>query len=124
MNDNLVKRISIAEDFFRFPGGRFRKNGRGSGEEFRDDFLVPSLGEAIRINGCVVVNMDGVMGYPSSFLEEAFGGLVRERGFRKSETDDHLILEATEPHLSIYKELAEDYIRDADRRRGSSKVTA
>ena len=115
MNRALVKRLSVATDFFPFPGGRFRKNGRGSGEEFRDQYLVPGLQEAKRLGGVLSVSLDGVMGYPSSFLEEAFGGLVRERGFSKSELNKHLIIEANERHLSIYRELALDYITEADR---------
>lgn len=71
-----MKTVSIAEDFTKYPGGRYRKNGKGSGEEFRDVYLVPCLerGEAI------TVVLDGTAGYSSSFLEEAFGGLVR-RGY-------------------------------------------
>ena len=69
--------IHVARDFSRFPAGRFRSDGPYSGEIFRDDFLVPAL----RGNESVTVFLDGTMGYGSSFLEEAFGGLVRESGF-------------------------------------------
>ncbi|GAA5113476.1 hypothetical protein GCM10023211_21680 [Orbus sasakiae] len=60
-------------DFTKYPGARLRKLGPGSGEEFRDDFLIPQLdGKNIQIN------FDGTIGYGSSFLEEAFGGLIRK----------------------------------------------
>ncbi|MFC3148301.1 STAS-like domain-containing protein [Piscinibacterium candidicorallinum] len=66
-------RINIARDFTRFPSGRFKRNGETSGEAFREKFLQPTI-----INGDVVeVELDGTVGYGSSFLEEAFGGLVR-----------------------------------------------
>ena len=73
-----MKTISIADDFTRYPGGRYRKHGKGSGEEFRDAFLVPMLEKEEE----VVIILDGTAGYSSSFLEEAFGGLVR-RGYAK-----------------------------------------
>lgn len=73
-----MKIISIADDFTKYPGGRYRKHGKGSGEEFRDSFLVPLLEKQEEIT----VILDGTAGYSSSFLEEAFGGLVR-RGYEK-----------------------------------------
>jgi hypothetical protein len=66
-------RINIALDFSKFPGGRYRRLGKFSGEEFREDRLLPAL----RAGEKVEVVLDGTAGYGSSFLEEAFGGLVR-----------------------------------------------
>ncbi|WP_247997406.1 STAS-like domain-containing protein [Brucella tritici] len=73
-----MKTISIANNFTKYPGGRYRKHGKGSGEEFRDVWLVPALEN----NEQLTIELDGTAGYSSSFLEEAFGGLVR-RGFGK-----------------------------------------
>ena len=70
-----AKNISIAKDFSEFPGGRFIKQGSTSGEAFRERILKPSLEKY----GKVFVNIDGVEGYGSSFLEEAFGGIVRKK---------------------------------------------
>lgn len=69
--------IDVAMDFGRFPAGRFRTDGRYSGERFREEFLVPAL----RKEGTVMIEMDGAAGYGPSFIEEAFGGLVRKEGF-------------------------------------------
>ncbi|NLR22590.1 MULTISPECIES: STAS-like domain-containing protein [Pseudoalteromonas] len=66
--------IIKVSDFTEFPGPRHKKFGEFSGEEFRDSILVPAL----MGNETVVVDLDGVMGYGSSFLEEAFAGLLRE----------------------------------------------
>ncbi|HHQ4463558.1 TPA: STAS-like domain-containing protein [Aeromonas veronii] len=63
----------FVKDFSVFPGPRTKELGENSGEAFRDDILIP----AIRQHGQVCVNLDGVFGYGSSFLEEVFGGLVR-----------------------------------------------
>ena len=71
-----MKTISIANDFTKYPGGRYRKHGKGSGEEFREEYLVPNIEKQEQIT----IVLDGTAGYSSSFLEEAFGGLVR-RGY-------------------------------------------
>lgn len=63
----------FVKDFSVFPGPRTKELGENSGEAFRDDILIP----AIRQYEKVCVNLDGVFGYGSSFLEEVFGGLVR-----------------------------------------------
>ncbi|HDR0626814.1 TPA: STAS-like domain-containing protein [Pasteurella multocida] len=61
------------KDFSEFPGARERWMGPYSGEEYRDDIILPLLNS----NESVSINLDGVMGYGSSFLEEVFGGLIR-----------------------------------------------
>ena len=66
--------IRVAEDFSRTPAGRYRADGPWNGEAFREDHLQPALRGG---NQAVVVYLDDVEGYGSSFLEEAFGGLVR-----------------------------------------------
>lgn len=65
--------IINVKDFSKYPGPRYIRLGDFSGEEFRDNILIPALKQ----DGEVTVNFDGVYGYGSSFLEEAFGGLVR-----------------------------------------------
>ena len=64
-------------DFTRTPGPRYRLEGKHSGEEFRDDRLNPRFLEAREQGRLLIVDLDGTSGYASSFLEEAFGGLVR-----------------------------------------------
>jgi hypothetical protein len=72
-----MRRISIAKDFSRFPAGRFTSDGKFPGEVCRRCLLVPALKQGAG----VLVDLRGTLGYGSSFLEEAFGGLVREEGF-------------------------------------------
>lgn len=69
-----VTTIAFASEFSEYPAGRYRSDGPFPGEVFRDDLLVPRLREF----DVVEVNLDGAMGYGSSFLEEAFGGLIRQ----------------------------------------------
>lgn len=70
--------ISIAKDFSDTPGGRFIKEGAFSGEEFRERILKPKYKEAVASGANILVDLDGCMGYPSSFLDESFGKLSRE----------------------------------------------
>ena len=68
--------INIAKEFTRVPGPRYRDQGEGSGEEFREDHLKPAFERALKARDQLIVQLDGVRyGYPTSFLEEAFGGL-------------------------------------------------
>ncbi|GIK74473.1 MAG: hypothetical protein BroJett021_34610 [Chloroflexota bacterium] len=70
----MTEVIGVARDFSISPAGRRRSDGPDSAERFRTDFLLPALGTG----KTVVVVLDGTQGYASSFLEESFGGLVRE----------------------------------------------
>lgn len=76
-----TKTINVARDYCVEPAGRFPSDGEFSGSRFRKEFLVP----AIESGALLVVDFDGTEGYGSSFLEEAFGGLVREEGRRAEE---------------------------------------
>ncbi|MBD5082415.1 MAG: STAS-like domain-containing protein [Ruminococcaceae bacterium] len=75
--------IVISRDFSQTPGGRYKKEGNFSGEEFREKILIPRFNEAQKNNNKLYINLDGGYGYPPSFLEEAFGGLARKYGYKK-----------------------------------------
>ena len=70
-------KLNIAKDFSRCPGARYRNEGDFSGEEFRENFFLFFLNEAIAAHCKLIVDLDGSAGYSTSFLEEAFGGLIR-----------------------------------------------
>jgi hypothetical protein len=106
-----TRTISIAIDFSRFPGGRFRADGPHNGEEFREDLLVPALRSSDR----VVVVLDGVAGFPSCFLDETFGGLIRNHGFTPEELDAKLELVALTPRMRSYPAMIREYIARAIR---------
>jgi hypothetical protein len=105
--------IDVASDFSRFPGGRYKADGENSGQAFREDILVPALRRAIDTNSRVIVILDGTSGYPSSFLEEAFGGLIRVHKFDKETLDSVLVIEAKDPVYQPYKGLSRRYMQDA-----------
>lgn len=99
------KDISIL-DFSEFPGGRYREDGPNSGQRFREEFLAPALQEYQTVS----VDLDGAMGYGSSFLEEAFGGLVRSEGFEFEDLKKRLTIFAS---TAIYKKRCWRYIKEA-----------
>lgn len=73
--------FSIATDFSVHPGPRYKNQGAHSGEQLRT-----KLAAFLRANpGKVVINLDGTRGMGSSFLDEAFGGLIRDEGLPKND---------------------------------------
>lgn len=70
--------INIAKDFSDTPGGRYISEGENSGEKFRDEILLPRYEYAEQHNEKLKINFDECWGFGTSFLEEAFGGLVRK----------------------------------------------
>ena len=97
------KTREIAKDFTPFPAGRYEKDGPYTGEGFRKRILVPALKQY----DSVEIILDGTIGYGSSFLEETFGGLIREEGFSYEEINNKLIL--ISKRKSILKSI-ENYI--------------
>ncbi|MCJ2086949.1 STAS-like domain-containing protein [Methylobacterium sp. E-005] len=93
--------ISIARNFSRYPSGRFRSDGPHNGQKFREEVLAPAMREVLRKSGKVTIILDDVAGLPASFLEEAFGGLVRS-GFDKNEILSHLNIETSQLRLQRY----------------------
>jgi len=104
-----MRTISVANDFTPFPGGRYRKHGKGSGQEFREDILLPIL----KVGDSVKIELDGASGYPPSFLEEAFGGLVRE-GFSAAGLRKHIQFSAG-PAFETYVRMIWEYVDKASR---------
>ena len=105
-------RIKISSDFSEIPGGRLKIEGKHSGEEFRDELLLPKYREAEENNTELEVDFDDCYGIGTSFLEEAFGGLIRVNQLSLSNVSDHIIIiSEEEPYL---KDDIEEYMRDAE----------
>ena len=93
--------LVIAKEYSKTPGGRFKKEGAYSGEEFRTSKLLPAYIKAKTKGEKLVIDLDGGYGYGSSFLEEAFGGLARE--LRDKDILDRITIKSDEEPI-----LAED----------------
>ena len=98
--------ISVARDFSRTPGPRRREDGPHSGQKFLDEVLRPAFQAAIAARTVLHVDLDGCAGFPTSFLEEAFGGLAREfgadivlKGLSFTSFDEPLIVEEIHTYI-------------------------
>lgn len=101
--------VIYVKNFSEFPGPRREVIGPNSGEKFRDTILLPAIQSGS--TEVITINLDGTAGYGSSFLEEAFGGLVRHGVSREKmkEIIDNLI-SLEDP--SIIEEIKE-YVSEA-----------
>jgi hypothetical protein len=105
--------INVARDFSKEPIGRYTTDGESSGEVFRVKLLAPALCDA----EVVRVILDGTEGYGSSFLDEAFAGLLRARILRVGEFDRRIEL-VSEEDPSLKKEV-QDYVAQEEARQRS-----
>jgi hypothetical protein len=109
MANNQMTVIDVGRDFSPVPAGRSEADGDFSGEAFRSRLLEPPL----RRGHDVEVVLDNTEGFGSSFLEEAFGGLVRICGFSRDHLHHHLRLIATTPAAKRYSVKIFQYIDQA-----------
>ena len=105
----MTEVINIARQYSQFPGGRYPDDGEGNGTDFRRRFLVPVLRNRLR----ATIELDGTAGYPSSFLEEAFGGLVRKEGFTAEEVLNAFDIVARDPSYSRYRIQITNFVEGA-----------
>ena len=73
-------RINIAKDFSPYPAGRYRSEGETSGEAFLVDHLMGKLMGAIIGNCLLEIDLNGMNGYPSSFISGSLGKITYELG--------------------------------------------
>ncbi len=105
--------IDVAKDFSRYPAGRVPEDGDNNGTRFREHILVPALKDAQRNHTTVVVDIDGVRSFGSSFLEEAFAGLIHLGKFNRNDVKKLLEVRCTKPHLFIFRDAITSYINAA-----------
>lgn len=79
----MSRTICISRDYSETLGARYISDGAFSGEDFRENFLIPIFEEALKAGNYIIVDFDGGYGNPVSFVEEAFGGLARKYGTEK-----------------------------------------
>lgn len=101
-----TKIINVAKEFSKAPGGRYYSDGEASGQEFREKVLIPAFQQFDEI----VIEMDGTRGYPSSFLDEAFGGLVRDLRISPAEFSKKVTFRAS-PDFDIYVQDVFSYVK-------------
>lgn len=117
MTDTLTqdrKLLLVSKDFSELPFGRYPKHGPNNGQRFRDDFLIPALQQ----HQSILVDLTGTRGLAPSFLEEAFGGLVR-KGYTESEL--RLRMEITNSDTS-YVDDSWSYVVDEQRKQDAKNA--
>ena len=77
---DIKDKIIIAKDFSNTPGARYKTDGEWSGEKFLEELLMPKFVKAVNDASILLVDLDGVYGYPSSFVSGSFGKLSLEKG--------------------------------------------
>ena len=71
IKDTLI----IATEFSDTPGARDREDGDFSGQEFLEDFLQTRFEKAVKEKYILLIDLDGIWGWPSSFISGSFGKL-------------------------------------------------
>jgi len=75
-----IIKISVAKDFSKTPGPRYIKEGSFSAELFLENTLNAQFESVLKKDAKILIDLDGTLGYGTSFLEEIFGGLARKYG--------------------------------------------
>ena len=105
-------RIVLANLYGPFLGARFREDGEASGQEFREDYILPAL-HKLADGQRLVINIDATS--PSaSFLEECFGGLIRVEGLERDLILAKIVIEAESEAAQEFKKLAMTFIDEAE----------
>ncbi len=105
--------LSIPNEYSKFPAGRTPADGPFNGQRFREEFLLPALHRALAAKSKLVVSLDGAGAYSSSFLEEAFGGIVRAKVFSNDVLSGLLEIRAEDAAYRPAKIDAESYMAEA-----------
>ena len=108
----MSRSIVVARDFSRSPGGRTVDDGPYSGERFREELLVPALKAG---SDDVEVDLRGALTFGSSFLDEAFGGLVRKHRFSPALLRKRMHIRSD---LELYVSKIWSYVEDAGKHEG------
>lgn len=104
----------VGNQFHHRPMGRKRTDGEFSGEVFREKVLYPFFNELSdkQANKMLVLDFNSVSMAGSSFLEEAFGGLVRS-GVKKDLILSHLIILVDRELKELIEDRIYEYIKRA-----------
>ncbi len=103
--------LVVDKEFSHTPGFRTKDEGPYPAVDFRDEHLYPKIKEAIDNDFVLLVDLDGAAGYGTSFLEEAFGGLIRVCKLSYQDIMNHLSLKSDDD--PSYIEEIYGYLRDA-----------
>lgn len=118
-----MKKLNIAKDFSFDPAGRFYTDGKGSGEEFREDYLKKSIESLKSGEKLKIIIDDGVEAYSSSFLVEGFAGMVKYGYITSQELLSVIEICFTDEDFKFYKNKIIKYIEQAEYKTQEYKAT-
>jgi hypothetical protein len=107
-------------DFTEAPGPRYISQGEHSGEQFYVEVLNKKMADCIKENKELDILLDGTAGYPSSFLDQAFGELVYD--FSKKIVDQRVNIVTTVNRRRKEKLENETYVQWEEKRNSKSSL--
>lgn len=110
MDEYIMIKLS---DFSKFPSGRDDNDGDFNGEKYRNSILAPQIKAAKATGKKIEISIDGVLNFGSSFLEEAFGGLVRNGIASKGELKSILRITPDNHRYARYRAVIIRHIEEA-----------
>ncbi|TBM09989.1 DUF4325 domain-containing protein [Hafnia paralvei] len=109
---NLV--LNIGEKFSQTPSGRFYTDmTESSGEQFREEVLLPLLNSLNANQKIDIILDDNVEGYGSSFLVEGFAGVVKYGYMTKEQLERKINIIYSDPDFELFKEKIYEYLSKA-----------
>ncbi|HHE3620732.1 TPA: DUF4325 domain-containing protein [Pasteurella multocida] len=92
-----MQEINVVKDFSKSPYARYSyeilpDQEDTSGQRFRIDFLAPRLKDSITKKEKLMVILTGYNRYARSFIDEAFGGLIREEHIQYADIKKYLVI--------------------------------
>ena len=103
--------VKIA-DWTKFPGGKYKKYGPHSGEEFRRDYLMPSLARLAE-GEVLVIDFTGVYSMAPSWIDEVFAEPIRRKLISYEDMVNKVKLKS-DAENNIFISMTKDFIREAD----------
>ena len=91
--DDII--FNVVKEFSRTPSARTASEGKYPGTELRSK-ITPLIKQAIKANVKFKIDLDGASGYGTSFLEEVFGGLIREEQIKYEDLKNCLVIKSDE----------------------------
>lgn len=104
----MIEKIRVA-DFSPVPFGRYPTDGNFSGQRFRRERLKNAFQNSK--NEKIQVDFNGIVPVGSSFLDESFGGLIRDEGMSFEEIWERLEIISDFP---IYEIQIKNILQDAE----------
>ncbi|KIO38300.1 STAS-like domain-containing protein [Shewanella sp. cp20] len=110
-------KYNIGKDFCDTPAGRYLSDGDYTGEHFRENVL-KQLVNQLAPGEKLEIKIDDCEGFGSSFLDEAFGGMVGKGYIKPADFNELLVIEYDEnddsESFSFFEKKIREYINTAE----------